>query len=374
MRFVQGRTLYAATRDYHKRLKDGTAGRLELAELLNSFVGVCNTVAYAHSRGVIHRDLKGENVVLGDYGEVIVLDWGLAKLVNHEKPVEPAECSGHVSVDRDQEFRETRHGDVLGTPAYMPPEQAEGRLDMVSPRSDVYGLGAILYEIIAGRPPFVGADAGEIIARVIHESPIRPQQLKPKTSSALQAICLKAMAKEPSGRYATASELAQEVRRFLADEPVNAYREPLAKRALRWSKRHRVLVNSTAVASLIGLASAGYLLYESRLRFEQRVTAALGRVDALASAEIRSVPQIIEQLAPDRPLVRDRLARLARGEGDGHIARVRVAASLAELGEDPSQEPFLAATAVEPGTPPEELLVIACALARLGSDRCWPDA
>ena len=276
MRFVQGRTLYAATRDYHKRLKDGTAGRLELAELLNSFVGVCNTVAYAHSRGVIHRDLKGENVVLGDYGEVIVLDWGLAKLVNHEKPVEPAECSGHVSVDRDQEFRETRHGDVLGTPAYMPPEQAEGRLDMVSPRSDVYGLGAILYEIIAGRPPFVGADAGEIIARVIHESPIRPQQLKPKTSSALQAICLKAMAKEPSGRYATASELAQEVRRFLADEPVNAYREPLAKRALRWSKRHRVLVNSTAVASLIGLASAGYLLYESRLRFEQRVTARAG--------------------------------------------------------------------------------------------------
>jgi serine/threonine protein kinase/formylglycine-generating enzyme required for sulfatase activity len=364
MRFVQGRTLLAVTREYHRKRKAGEAGRLELDALLNAFVAVCNTLAYAHSRGVIHRDLKGENIVLGDYGEVVVLDWGLAKVFLAEDAVVPKEVSGLVSVDRDETFEGTRDGQVMGTPAYIPPEQATGRLDLVGPRSDVYGLGAILYEIIAGHPPFRGRDAAEILQAVVLTPPPRPFLSNPEAPPALEAVCLKALAKNPMDRYAEAADLAREVRLFLADEPVSAYREPLSKRARRWARRHRMLVNSTATASAIGLAAAGYVFYESSLRAEQRLTAAQGRVDALMSAEIRAVPQIIEQLAPDRALVRDRLARLARGEDAGKAPRARLAASIAALVEDPAQENFLAATAVDPATPPDDLLVIAAALAR----------
>src|SRR5262249_49135383 len=132
MRFVRGRTLSQAGQAYHHRRADGEARPLELRELLNAFVAVCNAVAYAHSRGVIERDLKGSNVILGDLGEVMLLDWGLAKVngpPNESKtPVVPGEEGTHD---------ETRQGQVLGTPAYMPPEQAEGRLHAVDERSDV---------------------------------------------------------------------------------------------------------------------------------------------------------------------------------------------------------------------------------------------
>lgn len=368
MRFVQGRTLMAATREYHKKRQAGEAGRLELDALLNAFVAVCNTLAYAHSRGVIHRDLKGENIVLGDYGEVIVLDWGLAKVYLAQDTGDSTEVSGLVSIDRDETFEGTRDGQVMGTPAYIPPEQATGRLDLVGPRSDVYGLGAILYEIIAGHPPFRGQDVVEILKAVVLTPPPRPVLSNPDAPQALEAVCLKALAKNPMDRYAEAADLAREVRLFLADEPVSAYVEPWSKRARRWAKRHRMLVNSMATASAIGLAAAGFLFYESGLRAEQRLTAAQGRVDALMSAEIRAVPQIIEQLAPDRALVRDRLARLARGEDAGRAPRGRLAASIAMLVEDPFQENFLATTAVDPATPPDDLVVIAAALARQSGD------
>src|SRR5205085_1037936 len=119
---------------------------------------VCNAVAYAHSRGVIHRDLKPQNVVLGDFGEVMVLDWGLAKLVSQpeaEAPLPPIAGTGDVDIGA------TLPGQVLGTPAYMAPEQAAGQTAAVGPAADVYGLGAILFEILAGRPPFFGHDISD---------------------------------------------------------------------------------------------------------------------------------------------------------------------------------------------------------------------
>ncbi|MBO0699210.1 MAG: serine/threonine protein kinase, partial [Zavarzinella sp.] len=206
MRFVQGRTLSDAARAYHDRLAAGTAGPLELTGLLNAFVSVCNTVAYAHSRGVIHRDLKGENVVLGDFGEVIVLDWGFAKLVGEKEDAESA--NGQVPASPPTQ---TLAGTVVGTPAYMAPEQAEGRADRIDVRTDVYGLGAILFEVLTGRPPFTGADSREVLRKARAGEFPRPEAIAPGAPPPLAAVCRRAMARDPDQRYQTPADLAREV-------------------------------------------------------------------------------------------------------------------------------------------------------------------
>ncbi len=257
MRFVRGRTLSDEIRAYHKRTTEGTADPLARAALLTSFVSVCQAIAYAHSRGVIHRDLKGQNVVLGDFGEVMVLDWGLAKLVDH--PDNAAETGPYSVVDLpqgDEAHAPTVQGQVLGTPAYMAPEQAEGRVDAVNQLTDLYGLGAILYEILTGRAPFTGTDTLDLLRKVREETPPRPRAVDPGIAPALEAVCLRAMAKSPADRYQSAHEVADEVRRWLADEPVSAYPEPFATRARRWVKRHK---NTAAAAAFVLVIAAGAL-------------------------------------------------------------------------------------------------------------------
>ena len=252
MRFVRGRTLAEAVAAYHLRQARGEAGPLELRELLLNFVGVCNAAAYAHSRGVLHRDLKPQNVVLGDYGEVIVLDWGLAKLIGEaDEEAVPLPAAAVKDVEA------TMPGQVLGTPAYMAPEQAEGRLDLLDARTDVYGLGAILYVILTGSPPFTGDETEGVLRRVVHELPARPRSLAPAAPPALEAVCLKALDKKPANRYGTAKELAAEVQRWLADEPVEAYREPLPVRAGRFARRHRTGVAVAGVLLVAGVVALG---------------------------------------------------------------------------------------------------------------------
>ncbi|MCI0456352.1 MAG: protein kinase, partial [Gemmataceae bacterium] len=208
MRFVNGRTLADAVRDYHNRRQAGQSGRPALVQLLNAFVAVCNTVAYAHSRGVVHRDLKGQNILLGEFGEVIVLDWGLAKVVGQPNE-EPGALPGATGLGVREGL--TAQGQVLGTPAYMSPEQAEGRLDEVGPHTDVHGLGAILYEILTGQPPFTGADTHEVLRKVREEEPIAPRLVCAEVPEALEAVCLRALRKLPAERYASAAELGQQV-------------------------------------------------------------------------------------------------------------------------------------------------------------------
>src|SRR5262249_17746283 len=146
-------------------------------QLLSRFVAVCNAVAYAHSRGVVHRDLKPANVMLGKFGETLVVDWGLAKVVGRTE----AEPAGGEATLRPSlgDGLATQAGAALGTPAYMSPEQAAGRVDQVGPASDVYGLGATLYCLLTGQPPFRGEDPGELLRRVTRGEWLPARQVKP---------------------------------------------------------------------------------------------------------------------------------------------------------------------------------------------------
>jgi serine/threonine protein kinase len=197
MRFVHGRTLSDAVAGYHHDLAAGKASRAELFALIHAFVGVCNTVAFAHSRNVIHRDLKGSNIVLGEFGEVVLLDWGLAKLVDAEGRDEKPEAgfdpdatdaySGQVGWAQPDL---TAAGAVMGTPAFMAPEQAEGRAERIGRRTDIYGLGAILYEILAGQPPFGGESTQDVLRKVREQPPEAPSKVARSTPKALEAAVI----------------------------------------------------------------------------------------------------------------------------------------------------------------------------------------
>jgi serine/threonine-protein kinase len=252
MRLVAGESLQEAIRAFHIF---GRADRLVLRGLLTRFVTVCQTLAYAHSKGVVHRDLKPANVMLGEYGETLVVDWGLARVLGPDGPA-PAD-EDRLDPTETLPANDTRTGAVVGTPGYMSPEQADGRTGEVGPASDIYALGATLHAILTGRPPCDGRK----------DSP-RADRTAPR---ALLAVCRKAMAEQPADRYATATELGAEVERWLAGEPVAAYPEGWASRALRWARRHRVLVAGFLVAAVVGGTVGAWGLREAtNRRAEQR--------------------------------------------------------------------------------------------------------
>jgi serine/threonine-protein kinase len=254
MRFIRGTTLQDAIDAFHAAEKPGrdpSERSLALRDLLNRFVSICSTMAYAHSRGILHRDLKPRNVMLGKYDETLVVDWGLAKPFNRDEAARLlGEESLRPSSGSDDGGSDTPTVGMVGTPAYMSPEQAEARLDLTDPASDIFSLGGILYAILTGEAPYQGRKLAAVLEKVKRCEFSAPRQVKPGVPRALEAICLKAMAERPEDRYATAADLAADVRRWLADEPVTAYPEPLRVRARRWMQRHKPLV-AAAVAMLI---------------------------------------------------------------------------------------------------------------------------
>jgi tetratricopeptide (TPR) repeat protein len=194
----------------------------------------------------------------------------------------------------------TIQGQLLGTPAYMAPEQARGEHDRVNQRTDIYGLGAILYEMLTGMPPFVAPKTSEIIRKVCNETPTPPRTIIPQIAPALEAVCLKAMSKDPAGRYATATELAQEVQRYVADEPVNAFPEPWTRKVLRWGRRHKVAVSTAAgllVTATVALAVSAVLISGERNEAEAQGQQARQAVNLLTQVADISFD---EQLDPQQ--------------------------------------------------------------------------
>ncbi len=292
MRFIRGETLRNAIVAFHASSTASDWRSLQAIRLLRAFVAICDTIAFAHSKSVIHRDLKSSNIMLGAYGETLVLDWGLARLTND--PLEDPDSAIAIPKDAERDIHVTQVGATLGTVAFMSPEQAYGNWAQVGPPSDIFSLGAILYQILTNQTPYSGED-GLANARLCRFP--APTDVKPEVPRSLAAICLKAMQPSASDRYPSAIELKHDIELFLADEPVTARTDSVFERASRWLRKHRTVVQLSGwmgLATIVMLAAflsiaaqQNRQLEESAIREKQARDEAISQRDR-ANAELRT--------------------------------------------------------------------------------------
>jgi tetratricopeptide (TPR) repeat protein len=308
------------------------AASLPPADAAGLLETLARAVHHAHLRGVVHRDLKPANVLLTDDGTPKITDFGLAKEVDRE--------SGH-----------TQTGAVLGTPCYMAPEQAAGHGREVGPAADVHALGAILYEALTGRPPFKGTTVLETLEQVKNDEPIPPRRFRPGLPRDLETICLKCLEKAPAGRYTSALDLAEDLRRFRAGEPIQARRVGLGTRLVKWARRRPAVAALAALCVTAGLALLiGGWWYNLRLqgaltraernreRAETNLDKAFAAVDRMltqvADERLRNVPEMEEvrkQLLTDAVSICEGL--LGQEEDAGPRARSEVGRARWRLGK-----------------------------------------
>jgi serine/threonine protein kinase/Leucine-rich repeat (LRR) protein len=345
MKMVRGRSLDQVLDEL---LRNPAAAReYTLVRLLSVLVSVCNALAYAHSRGVVHRDLKPGNIMLGDFGEVYVMDWGLAKVLSQDVQTAPvatvaaaataapqtvpdalpaASRSGSGSLtakvvtSRDTEADLTQEGSVLGTPAYMPPEQAQGRIAAVDQRSDVYALGAILYEMLTLSPP-VSKQGGytEVLVRVIEGAIVPPEQMqRGRVPRELSAVAMKALAKDPAQRYPTAEAFRRDIELFLEGRSVSAKTDSVWEQAVKFVKRNRGFSGATAAAMVLIAVILWFSFsanYQARVRAEEAYNGLREEQEARRQQGRHSAPFFL----------RDARASLEHQELDYALAQVNAA-------------------------------------------------
>ena len=320
MRFIKGDTLRDAIDRYHSLRGTGkTEAGLELRKLLNRFIDVCNAIEYAHSRRVVHRDLKPANIMLGEYGETLVVDWGLAKLsTRRQQQTSHPESSVY---EQPSNLNETQMGTTVGTPAYMAPEQASGDLATVGNCSDIYSLGATLYHLLVGKPPFTDRDTFRLLKKARNAEYEHPRSIVSTIPKALEAICLRAMSLQPEDRYRTANALAEDIEHWLADEPIAVHREPLPERVSRWTRRHRgatlaggLALATVAVVSIVASLLVGQARQQESKAWESSARNRLFELELLEGptwdnaslSELKGMLTDIETLSPKDADVRRR--------------------------------------------------------------------
>lgn len=317
MQLVRGSELTQVIQDVHE---DSSSWNMTRA--LGVLLRVCEAMSYAHAKGVIHRDLKPSNIMVGEFGETYVMDWGLARVLGCDDKHDIRIASETPSMVQTAREREraldpdtplvTMDGSVLGTPAYMPPEQARGELERIDRRSDVYSLGAVLYHLITGRAPYredSRISAREILSRLLDGPPAAVSVLNPNAPAELAAICEKAMARNPEHRYPDTAAFRDDLRRFLERRPVGA-RSPSLTYVLSLAfERHRALAVTILTAgglAAFGLVIAFSLISQARDRAESNLALANTRLDAYERmADVQRLAdrerELVHELGPPWP-------------------------------------------------------------------------
>lgn len=351
MKMVRGDPLSEVLR----RLRLGEADAIEawpLDRMLGVFLKICEALDFAHAHNVVHRDLKPANVMIGSFGEVLVMDWGLARVTGSDAGGEAGAKQG-VSISTDSTERRaaaqspsaefTLDGTVVGTPAYMAPEQARGELSKIDARTDVFALGAILYEMLCLRAPYEGADATQLIESAAQGSikaPLLRAAKDPtiryrmahlpgaKIPRELDAVCMKALSQAREDRYQNVSELRADVENFVAGRPVSVRRDPLAVKLAKWVRRHPTLAASSAAAVAVILLSAAVIssvVADASMRqadsdrkamdeSKQRMVAENERMDAMlkqAKAEKKAMEAFEEKAKAEAKAKEEAMAREA---------------------------------------------------------------
>lgn len=283
MGYVEGENL-------RRRVLDGPLANREAARILRI---VAEAMAYAHHKGIIHRDLKPENVLIDQAGQPKITDFGLAKRIHGDSNL-------------------TATGQVLGTPSYMSPEQAGGLLDEIGPATDVYALGAVLYCLLTGRPPFQAAHVLDTLLQVMHREPVSPRELNPAVDRDLETLCLKCLDKEPGRRVASAWELSEELGRYLDGKPIRARPIGRAMRLWRWCGRNRLVASLASVVLITLIVGASVSTYFAILARDRAVRAEQGTQMAVRTLQsvVHNVQNKLEPF-PDAREVRRELLREA---------------------------------------------------------------
>lgn len=289
-RRTDGALYYTMKRIRGRTLAEALAGADLDARLafLPHVIATCNAMAYAHEHGVIHRDLKPDNVMVDAHGEALVVDWGLA-CERGADDVQSRALAQELEALRKASGTQTVTGAPIGTPAYMPPEQARGELAAIDERSDVYTLGAILYELLTGAPPFTGQSALHILRRVLDAEPVDPPELlEPEAPKELAAVALRALAKNPADRYANAAALAADLVAFDTGARVTAHAYGRGALAWRWLKSHRLSVGAACL-----LAVAAGVTWYTRGVADARDQVQASTIES--EAEVKTAQAILEQ-------------------------------------------------------------------------------